>query len=735
MPEWALQNESAAQILAALDSLFNNMQDAVSLLEHRDGTYRYVRNNAVHQRLTGFYNIKDAALEEVVGGQLCQTLISRFEQCVNTGRSVRYEQEYAFEPGTRIWQTEAAPIFDGGRVRYLLLLSRDISELKRVQRENEMLTQRLRAMFDQHSALKVVFDSVTGEIVDVNPAICSYFGYTRAEVLGQQVYQFNLLPFELQDEKFRGGLSSEALFSAAPHRLKNGETRLLDVYASAILDGKRRLLYAILFDVTDRERYREALVQEKELLRTTLRSIGDGVVTTDNSGNITGLNPVAQELTGWDNTSALGRPFTEVFLLRNEDTKLTAENPIQTVLATGRTVGLANHTELVDRSGRCLPIADSAAPIQTESGQTSGVVMVFRDVSSEKEYSRQIEFLSYRDALTGLYNRRYMEVILRRLEAPENLPVSVVVGDINGLKITNDVFGHKAGDTLLRTVARLLLEFCGADSLTARWGGDEFVIFMPRTNLRDAEGLAQRIKDTPIPVEGNILQCSLSLGCSTRDTMDVSLHGTLREAEESMYGQKLLDGKSYRNALINTLLSTLYEKSCETEAHSKRLEAYCHDIGKMLQFSSKEINELSLLALLHDIGKVSIDPNILQKPGALTAEEWSEMKRHPEIGYRIAQATPELAVVSDFILAHHERWDGKGYPYGLSKEDIPLPCRILAVADSFDAMTNDRVYRRAMSRQDAIREIERNSGTQFDPAVARVFIELLAAHQKDGSDR
>ncbi len=178
-------------------------------------------------------------------------------------------------------------------------------------------------------------------------------------------------------------------------------------------------------------------------------------------------------------------------------------------------------------------------------------------------------------------------------------------------------------------------------------------------------------------------------------------------------------------SIINTLLAILYEKSMETEEHSKRLETYCHSIGRKLRLSSKEMDELSLFALLHDIGKVEINPDILKKPSSLTAEEWAEMKRHPEIGYRIAQTIPELATVSDYILSHHERWDGKGYPRGLKGEEIPLPCRILAVTDAFDAMTNDRVYREAMSREEAILELEENAATQFDPAITNLFVEII----------
>lgn len=187
----------------------------------------------------------------------------------------------------------------------------------------------------------------------------------------------------------------------------------------------------------------------------------------------------------------------------------------------------------------------------------------------------------------------------------------------------------------------------------------------------------------------------------------------------------LRDSKNCRSATIDTLLAILYEKSCETEEHSKRLGEYCHAMGQRLGLSSREMDEIVLLALLHDIGKVGIHVNILQKPGALTPGEWDEMKKHPKIGSRIARSIPELNAISDLILSHHERWDGKGYPRGLKGEEIPLSCRILAVADSFDAMINDRVYRKAMEKEEAIQEIESNAGTQFDPRIADIFVKIM----------
>ncbi len=351
--------------------------------------------------------------------------------------------------------------------------------------------------------------------------------------------------------------------------------------------------------------------------------------------------------------------------------------------------------------------------------------MVFRDVSREKEHNDRILYMSYHDEMTGLYNRRYVEEAMQRPGFADQLPLAVIMGDLNGLKITNDVFGHQVGDELLKKVANLLRANSRENDIVARWGGDEFVMFLPRTSAETTKAIMKKIKADCDDQSDETLIISIALGYGVK-TGEESIKMTLQQAEEWMYHQKLLEDRIYKKTILKTLMATLCKKSFETEKHDKRMSRYCVAIGKELGLSTEYLNELSLFAVLHDIGKVGIRESILQKPGPLTPDEWVEMKRHSEIGYRIVQNTPELSTVAKYILHHHERWDGQGYPQGLEGETIPLMCRILSVADAFDAMRNDRTYRKTISKEAAIDEIQRNTGTQFDPKIARIFVTLVA---------
>ncbi|HOU11441.1 MAG TPA: HD-GYP domain-containing protein [Clostridiales bacterium] len=199
-----------------------------------------------------------------------------------------------------------------------------------------------------------------------------------------------------------------------------------------------------------------------------------------------------------------------------------------------------------------------------------------------------------------------------------------------------------------------------------------------------------------------------------------------KEAEDYMYRRKLFERRSSKSDVVSSMLAALQENSNETREHVKRMEALARRLAERLGLSPEQTDDLALLATLHDIGKVGIDRSLLLNHRKLTADEMKEMKKHPEIGYRIALSTPELINISESILCHHERWDGKGYPQGLSGTDIPLLSRIISIIDAFDAMTNDRSYRSSFSKDEALEEIHDNAGSQFDPDIADEFLAMMS---------
>lgn len=467
------------------------------------------------------------------------------------------------------------------------------------------------------------------------------------------------------------------------------------------------------------------LALETERLRVTLLSIGDGVISTDNEGRVTLLNDVAKNLTGWPGQTAIGKPFTEVFPIVNEQTRETCPDPVQKVLSLGKVVGLANHTVLIAKDGTERPIADSAAPIRSEDGTLDGVVLVFRDVTSEKIRQNEIEFMSFHDELTGVGNRRYLEEQLKQIDRQEYLPLSVIMGDVNGLKLTNDAFGHNMGDKLLKRAAEALKAACRSNEIICRYGGDEFVILLPQTDEAEAERIAQRLKEALDKIEIEPVRFSMSLGWATKTDMGESIMDTVKIAEDFMYKRKLYESPSTRGNIISSLMNAMKGNTDYEILHSDRIGRMCETIADAFGMGKEDLEKFKTACQFHDIGKITIDQAILNKAEPLTPEEWKAIKRHPETGYRILSSVPEFAEIAEYVLAHHERWDGKGYPKKLKGEAIPYMARLIMVAGSYDAMVSERPYRRPMSQDEAVAEIKRNAGIQFDPRIARIFVEKV----------
>lgn len=353
------------------------------------------------------------------------------------------------------------------------------------------------------------------------------------------------------------------------------------------------------------------------------------------------------------------------------------------------------------------------------------VVSIVRDITMQKREQKLILELSYKDHLTGLYNRRYFEQYLEEIDSEESLPLSVFMIDVNGLKLTNDAFGHFVGDSLLQKVSEILTNACPQGSIISRIGGDEFVVVLKNCSHEDAKGLVDTIYTNTENEKVLNVVVSISIGWETKTSMKQVLRDTVIRAENFMFRKKLIESQSMRHQTIKAIIETLNTKNEREKKHSEQVSILCRSIGETMGLNNQIVKEIEMAALLHDIGKITVRDEVLNKPGGLSEEEYHEIKKHSESGYQILKSVDAYSGLADSVLAHHERFDGTGYPRGLCGKDIPLTARIIAVADTFEAMVSDRPYRKGVSHELAIEEIKRNMGTQFDPKIVNVFLSLM----------
>jgi len=358
--------------------------------------------------------------------------------------------------------------------------------------------------------------------------------------------------------------------------------------------------------------------------------------------------------------------------------------------------------------------------------------MVISDISprktAEKDLKESEEKLLYQsthDHLTGLYNRRYYEHKLKYLDTKENLPLSIIMFDVNGLKLVNDSFGHDMGDVLLNKAAEIIKKACRHDDIVARIGGDEFVLLLPKTSRDDTVKIANYIKELTTKEIVSNIELSISYGYDTKEMENQFISDIVVNAENHMYKHKLFERTSIRSKTIELIMSTLFEK-CKNEAeHSKRVSHICQVIAEKMDLDQNTVNHMRVVGLMHDIGKIGIDEKILNKTGSLNSIERIDIERHPEIGWRLLSSTNEFSEIAQFVIHHHEKWDGSGYPNGIKGEAIELEARIIAVAEAYAAMTCKHTFDEMCTKEEAVKELKRCSGTHFDPKVVEVFQELV----------
>ncbi len=508
---------------------------------------------------------------------------------------------------------------------------------------------------------------------------------------------------------------------------KSGEMALVEMNGVRILWNGLPAIQYFVIDITEQKKGELALKASEEKYRLITDFASDVIwVFNYSRWAFTYVSPSVYSLLGYQPEEAMQTQL-DILVAREslEQIKYKFPKRIQD-LESGTSFDEPYIAEFrnLHRNGHSIWVETSSKYRYNAEGEIE-IVGVTRNIEERKRAEQEILYLSYHDHLTGLYNRRFYEMELRRLDAQQHLPVSFILADVNGLKLTNDAFGHMTGDQMLIRIASLLQGACRTDDVLARIGGDEFVMLLPRTDREEAERIIRHLEQTLAEEQNEFMIFSVSFGSATKDAVEQKMTDVFLEAENAMYTRKLRDSSQVHNETVGRILRTLYAKSPAEEAHNREVSEISRILAVAMGLGEELVHETAAAALVHDIGKISLSEKVLLKAEPLTEEEWTEFRRHPERGYRILKSASEYAALAPIILSHHERTDGKGFPKGLSGEAIPLPSRILAVADAYTTMTSPRGNQTPFSPEEALEELCRNAGTQFDREVVRAFAETV----------
>ncbi|MFP4257850.1 MAG: HD domain-containing phosphohydrolase [Desulfovermiculus sp.] len=573
-----------------------------------------------------------------------------------------------------------------------------------------------------------------GRFLGANPALARIYGYEHPDQLISMVtdigVQLYVDPEDRIEFKRRLELYGEIVNYEYRLRRRDGSAIWVSTNAQVVRDDNGGVICYRGFttDISEQKQARQALAHSRDLMRYVIEHANAAVAVHDKYFRYMYVSQSYLDQYHIHDKKVIGRHHYEVI----PDLPQKWRDAHQRALR-GETVRHDRDT-FYRPDGSLEWTRWECRPWYESDGSIGGFIVYTEIITDQVKHEQQLQYMSLHDQLTGLYNRAYLETGLDRLGKGMEFPITIICMDVDGLKLVNDSLGREQGDMHLRACAEILKKTFRASDIVARAGGDEFVALLPKTDLEAGEDIDRRVRSNiesfNLEYKGKI-PLGLSVGMACAEESGTDLNQVYRQAEDFMYRDKLNRDINSRSQIMKALMAALEERDFITSGHAHRLEDLCVRLGRQVNLSSSQLSDLNLLAQVHDLGKVGIPDHILFKPGPLNDQEWEIMQQHPEKGYRIALSTTDLAGIADLILKHHERWDGKGYPLGLAGEDIPIECRILAIVDSFDAMTNDRPYRKAVSVEESLKELKRWAGIQFDPELVDIFVNMISRNTED----
>jgi len=615
-------------------------------------------------------------------------------------------------------------IEEGGEPAILGQL-RDVTDKKRIEMERHKEEERYRTVLHLSDIGYFEVD-LAGNLMYFTDVICRHLGFEERELKGTNFKEYtDRANTTLVTRTFKKVLKTGRPQPFFDWEIIGKDGRRLAIQTSVALktdsQGRPVGFRGIVRNVTDKKRTEAALRRSRERYRSIFEGAGTAMIIYDQSLTLRMVNQQFIELTGFDKAELENRRSLLDFIIP-EDADLVQRHH-QRLRSSSEAWRLPCEFRLRDRQGRLLNILGYINRMPD-----GHLVASFLDLTERKKMEQKLKHLSLHDPMTGLFNRYYFEKELERCKDGRQAPIGLVVCDLDGLKQINDTFGHKTGDALITAAAKIIRHAFRESDMVARIGGDEFAALLPKSDRQAVLGILERLHKAVQHYNRSRpdFPLHLSTGFAVDDGRRIDPAKLFKEADKAMYRNKQRLSQTIRPTSLHSLDAMLENQGLRHRKLEVLKLNLALDFAEFLKLNDDQLNRLQLLTRFYDIGKMGIDDSILLKPNKLTDREFQEVSRHCQLGHSIAQRTRALQPVSEDILAHHERWDGRGYPYKLSAGQIPLLARMVAIIDAYFAMTTNRPYRRAMAPGRALEELERCAGTQFDPKLIMAFLKLVS---------
>jgi diguanylate cyclase (GGDEF)-like protein/PAS domain S-box-containing protein len=594
---------------------------------------------------------------------------------------------------------------------FMLKLRKNFFMKQEIIKQQEEYSELLNSM----SYSNFMIDVDTQYIINANQSAIKLYGYSLEE--------FKRL--KTTDISIYGSLELKNLLNAenesltdyfiSKHKTKNGEIISVEIRKKTQSIQGKNYIIANVVDITQKLLDEQAFNDVNEKLIATLKSVNEAIFVIDSIGQIELINDVG--LNYIQTYKYKNAQITDILSL-DSNTSIDMKKIIQFVTTNGTPYTSDNPISILDKSAIKHIVTISVSPIKYLNKEVSGAIVIFNDITRQDKEHQQIEFISQHDHFTGLYNRYFFDAELNRLNTKRQLPISIIMGDINGLKTINDTFGHIEGDNYIKEISSILKQATRSEDIVARWGGDEFVILLPQTPHKDAIIIIDRIKDLCLKSRYSVVTPSISLGLSTKTKEENDINSVLLEAEEEMYDNKQYEGKIVRKELLHNIYETIHSLHPDLKQHAIRVMNESKNFGTYLSLPKEEIKTLLSYAHHHDIGWIKAANMSFDTSKKLIDHDLSFASKFPEIAYRIAKSIPELSHIAPFLEAHQEHFDGSGFPNKLKHEEIPYLTRVLQIIDFVDVCQTknysiNKIFDLLMSEKNI----------KFDPDLVSKYIE------------